>query len=171
MSRIAKDTVVSLEYKLTDDAGEELDRSEPGEPLAYLHGHGQIVPGLEGALEGRGAGDAFDVKVAPEDGYGVHDDEGVFKIPRAKLPEGVTPEVGMELASRTPDGHIMRFRLVALAADHVVADANHPLAGKSLHFSVKVVEVRAATAEELAHGHVHGAGGHHHHHDHGDGDA
>ena len=160
MSKVAKDKVVRFEYKLTDDKGEVLDQSEKGEPLAYMHGHGQIVPGLEAKMEGKAAGDAFDAVVAAEDGYGTHEADGVFKIPTAKLPPGVKPEVGMELASRSPDGHVLRFRLTEVNDDHVVADANHPLAGKTLHFAVKIADIRDATKEEMEHGHAHG-------HDHG----
>lgn len=162
-TKVAKDKVVRFEYTLTDGKGATLDKSAPGEPLAYIHGQGQIVPGLEAKMEGKAPGDAFDAVVAPEDGYGTHDEEGVFKIPLDKLPKGTAPAVGLELASRSPDGHVMRFRITAVNADHVVADANHPLAGQTLHFAVKVVDIRDATDAELDHGHVHGEGGHHHH--------
>jgi FKBP-type peptidyl-prolyl cis-trans isomerase SlyD len=161
--KVGKNTVVRFEYTLKSDAGEVLDSSEGGEALMYLHGEGQIVPGLEKAMEGKGAGDTFDVKVSPEEGYGKHEDEAVFEIPKAKLPKGLNAEVGMELASRGPNGESFRFRIVKIAEDSVTADANHPLAGANLNFAIKIVEVRAATAEELEHGHAHGGDGHHHH--------
>jgi FKBP-type peptidyl-prolyl cis-trans isomerase SlyD len=161
---IQKDSVVKFEYTLKNDAGKVLDKSEGGEPLAYLHGHGNIVPGLESALEGKKAGDSLDVKVPPADGYGEVDKDAIFAVPRDKLPPNLKLEKGLELASRTPDGHMFRFRVVEVREKEIVADANHPLAGENLNFSVKVVDVRPATQEELSHGHVHEGDGHHHHH-------
>lgn len=158
---VEKDAVVRFEYTLRNDGGEVLDTSEGGLPLAYLHGYEQIVPGLENAMAGRAAGDRFTVDVPAAEGYGLRDEQAIFKIPRAKLPGGVEPKLGMELASRGPDGHTFRFRLVEIGAETVTADANHPLAGATLHFQVAVVEVRKATEEELAHGHPHGPGGAH----------
>ena len=159
--KVAKDTVVRFDYTLKNDAGEVLDTSEGAAPLAYLHGQGQIVPGLEAAMADRAAGDKFDVKVPAAEGYGERDAEAIFEIPLEKLPKGVEPKVGMELASRTPDGHVFRLRLVKVGEKTVTADANHPLAGENLNFSVSIVEVRKATDEELAHGHPHGPGGAH----------
>jgi len=155
--KVAKDSVVRFDYVLKNDGGDVIDSSD-GEPLAYIHGHGQIVPGLERAMGGKAAGDRFDVRIAPADGYGERDDDAIFKIPRSRLPKDLSPKVGQELASRTPDGGVMRFRLVEVTEESVTADANHPLAGESLNFSVSVVEVRSATTEELEHGHAHGAG-------------
>jgi FKBP-type peptidyl-prolyl cis-trans isomerase SlyD len=159
--KIAGDTVVRIDYVLKNRKGDTLDKSDPGEPLTYLHGGGQIVPGLESALEGRAAGEKFDVTVAPKDGYGEREPEAIFPIAREKLPKGLEPKVGMELASQMPDGHVIRFTIVEVGPETVTADANHPLAGEELLFSIGVVDVRAATAEELAHGHVHGPGGAH----------
>lgn len=162
--KIAKDDVVKFEYTLKSDDGKVLDQSESGEPLAYLHGHGNIVPGLESALEGKVAGDKVDVKVPPADGYGEVDKDAIFIVPRDKLPPNIKLEKGLELASRTPDGHMFRFRVVEVRDKEIVADANHPLAGENLNFSVNIVDVRVATKEELSHGHVHEGDGHHHHH-------
>lgn len=159
--KIARDTVVLFDYTLRSDEGEVLDTSEGGEPLAYLHGHGQIVPGLESALEAKDPGDSFEVKIPPAEGYGERDDEAVFEFPRAKLPKGVEPKVGLELASRDSQGRMFRFRLIKIGEEMVTADANHPLAGQNLNFHVTVRDVRAASPEELEHGHVHGPGGAH----------
>ena len=161
--KIAADTVVQVEYTLRDDEGEILDQSEAGDALAYLHGHGQIVPGLEKALTGRTPGDEFETTVAPAEGYGARTDDAIVRIPRARFGPEAELEVGLGLAVRTRDGHVLRMRVAAIEGDTVTVDGNHPLAGESLHFRVKVVSVRAATAEELAHGHAHGPGGAHHH--------
>lgn len=159
---ISENSVVQFEYTLKSDTGEILDSSEDGGPMTYLHGHEQIVPGLEQALAGRKVGDTFDVRVAAKDGYGDRDEDAVFDVPRDRLPTGVELQVGMELASQTPSGEPLFLRVVKLAKDAVTMDANHPLAGENLNFSITVTEVRAATAEEVRHGHVHGEGGHHH---------
>jgi FKBP-type peptidyl-prolyl cis-trans isomerase SlyD len=158
--QIAADTVVSFDYTLTDDAGQTLDTSRGRSPLVYLHGRGQIVPGLEGALQGRAAGDAFDVVVPPEEGYGVHDPTLVQSATRTQFPAGVALAPGMQFEAQGPQGSIV-MTVVRLDGDDVMLDGNHPLAGQTLHFAIAVVDVRAATAEELRHGHVHGAGGAH----------
>jgi FKBP-type peptidyl-prolyl cis-trans isomerase SlyD len=163
--KIGKNSVVRFEYTLKNDKGEVLDSSQGAEPLAYLHGQGQIVPGLEEAMAGKAAGDKFDVKVAPGEGYGDRDEQAVFQVPRAKLPKGVDPKVGMELGTRTPDGELMRLKIVKIEGDTVTVDANHPLAGENLNFNISIVEVRDATKEELDHGHAHGPEGHEHGHE------
>jgi FKBP-type peptidyl-prolyl cis-trans isomerase SlyD len=112
-------------------------------------------------MAGREPGDKFDVKVGAAEGYGERDEEAVFEVPLDRLPENVKPQVGMELATRTPDGDLLRLRVVAVGEKTFKADANHPLAGQNLNFSISIVGVRAATAEELDHGHVHGPGGAH----------
>jgi FKBP-type peptidyl-prolyl cis-trans isomerase SlyD len=155
------DRVVSIDYTLTDDEGEVLDTSSGGEPLVYLHGRGQIVPGLERAIEGREAGESLEVEVAARDGYGDRDESKVMQMPRSELPKGLSPEVGMELAAEGPRGEVIPVWLTEVDDASVTLDANHPLAGQTLHFRVEIREVRAATSEELAHGHVHGPGGHH----------
>ncbi len=158
---IRNDLVVSMHYTLRDDAGEVLDTSDGGEPLAYLHGHNNIVPGLEEALTGKDVGDKLDVKVSPEQGYGENHAELVQEVPRAAF-EGVDEiQPGMRFQAETAAGP--RPVIVTTVTDETVTvDGNHPLAGENLHFSVEVVETRDPLPEELEHGHVHGPGGHHH---------
>lgn len=161
---IAADTVVGLRYVLRNSTGETLDRSEDDDPLLYLHGHSNIVPGLERALDGKATGDKLVVVVAPEDGYGAREAGAERKVPRGAFPDDVELEVGMELVMEdTKTGDEQPFWIKAVGADTVTIDLNHPLAGVELHFDVEVLSVRAATAEELDHGHPHGPGGHHHH--------
>ena len=160
--RIEKGRVVDIDYSLHLGDGEVVDRSEPGDPLTYLHGEGEIVPGLESALEGLEAGARKEVVVGPADGYGEHDPHGLQRVPRQAFPPGFQPEVGMELSAQGPDGDEVPFVISGVEQDAVTIDLNHPLAGKTLHFDVTVREVRAATAEELEHGHAHGADGHEH---------
>lgn len=158
--RIENQKVASIEYTLTDSDGNVLDSSDEGEPLSYLHGHGNIVPGLENALEGKSPGDRLSVDVAPEHGYGERDESLVQSIPRSRFPdEGL--EVGAQFHAEA-GGHSHVVTVVDIDDEDVTVDANHPLAGQSLHFDVTVTGVRDATEEELAHGHVHD--GHHHHH-------
>lgn len=159
---IRKNQVVALHYTLTDADGEIIDQSERDDPLYYLHGHENIVPGLEEALEGAKVGDKKKVVVSPEKGYGEFDDDLVMTVPRDQLPPDLAPEVGMDLEMETDEGFAMQVRVVAVEEDSVVLDANHELAGEELHFDVEVLEIREATQEELGHGHVHGPGGHHH---------
>jgi FKBP-type peptidyl-prolyl cis-trans isomerase SlyD len=159
--KIAHEKVVSIHYTLTNQEGTVLDSSSGSEPLAYLHGFGNIIPGLENALEGKEMGEKLSVTVEPEQGYGARDEQLVQAVPRSafKGVEELAP--GMQFQAEGPQG----TRLVVVtqvAQDIVTVDANHPLAGQTLHFEVEVSEVRAATAEEIEHGHVHGPHGHHH---------
>lgn len=157
---IRSQQVVSIEYTLTDDDGKTLDSSQGREPLAYLHGAGNIVPGLEKALDGKDIGASFDVSIPAEEGYGNYEAGLVRNVPVRKLPNG-RAQVGQRLQLSGPSG--MRiFTVKAVRGDYAQVDGNHPLAGKTLHFKVTVVDVRDPTAEELAHGHVHGPGGHGH---------
>lgn len=160
--QIETDSVVGIDYTLKNQQGEILDSSEGHGPLYYLHGHGNIVEGLEAALGGRSAGDALEVTVPPEKGYGVREAGLVLQVSRDKLPSDLDPTPGVELAMEVEDGLQVPVRIHEVNDDVVTLDANHELAGVTLHFSVQVTEVRRATAEELAHGHVHGPGGHHH---------
>ncbi len=157
--KVEKGSVVSVDYQLHLGDGEVVDASEPGQPLSYIHGEGQIVPGLERALEGLGVGDARQVVVQPDDGYGPHDARGVQEVPRDAFPAGMEPQPGMELVAQGPQGESVPFVIRDVKPESVVIDLNHPLAGKTLHFAVTVRDVRAATSEELEHGHVHGADG------------
>jgi FKBP-type peptidyl-prolyl cis-trans isomerase SlyD len=158
---IAADAVVSIHYTLKDDSGAVLDSSAGGEPLAYIQGHGNLVAGLEKALEGKQEGSTLAVTVPPADGYGIRDAALVQRMPKRALQGSGEIRKGMQFQARTDDG--MRvFTVTAVVGDMVTLDGNHPLADQNLHFDVEVVGVRQATAEELEHGHVHGAGGHHH---------
>lgn len=161
MTTVANDTVVQFNYTLTNAEGEVLDQSR-GEPLAYLHGHHNIIPGLEKQMEGKSAGDKFKAVIAPADAYGEYLAEAVQEVPRANFQGVDSIEVGMQFQSQTDDGHVMLVTVKDVNDDAVVVDGNHPLAGVELTFDVEIVEVRAATADEIAHGHAHGVGGHHH---------
>jgi len=159
--QIAANCVAYIHYTLTDEAGAVLDSSSGGEPLAYLHGAGNIIPGLEKALEGKLAGDKLSVKVAPEEGYGVRDEALVQQVPRRAF-QGVRDiKPGMQFHANTGHG-AAQVTVTQIQGDMVTIDGNHALAGVTLSFAVEITKVREATAEELMHGHVHGAGGHHH---------
>ena len=159
--QIADRCVASFHYTLTNAGGEVLDSSRDREPLAYLHGAGNIVPGLEKALQGRAPGDRFDVSVAAEEGYGERHDELVQEVPRDAFRGVDTLEPGMQFQAQTPQG-ALSVTVTKVEADTVTVDGNHPLAGETLNFAIEVTGVREASAEELEHGHVHGAGGHEH---------
>ncbi len=158
---IAKDKVVSIDYTLTGAAGEVIDSSQGGEPLTYLHGGGNIIPGLERALEGKSVGDQVNATVAPDQGYGQKPPALVQGVPRTQFPGVTDIKVGMQFQAQTNHGPRV-VTVVGVSDDTVTVDANHPLAGETLNFAVKVVDVRDATAQELDHGHPHGPGGHQH---------
>lgn len=159
---IGNDRVVSIHYTLTNSSGEVLDSSAGAEPLVYLHGAGNIIPGLENALNGRKSGDSLQVTVQPADGYGEQIDEMRQKVPVAMF-EGVDElDVGMVFQTQTPDGQMQLVTVTAIEGGEVTVDGNHPLAGQVLHFDVSVEDVREATEEEIDHGHVHTPGHHHH---------
>jgi|SRR5215831_8526241 len=157
--QIGREKAVTIEYTLKDEGGKLLDTSDGKPPLTYLHGVGALVPGLEQALEGKGAGDAVDVTLTPDEGYGARDERLIRNVPLRKLRERDVV-VGQRVPADVEGGQRLVL-ITALRGDYATVDANHPLAGMTLHFSVKVVGVRDATSEELAHGHVHGPGGHH----------
>ena len=161
--KIEKDAVATIDYTLTGADGEVLDssREEGGEPVVYLHGTGTIVPGLEAALAGKQAGDSVTVTLAPEEAYGDRDESRVMKVDKTQFPQDQSVDVGMQFHAQSDDGH-HTLTVLAVEGDEVTVDANHPLAGQTLAFDVKVVEVRQATEEELSHGHAHGHEGHHH---------
>jgi FKBP-type peptidyl-prolyl cis-trans isomerase SlyD len=158
---VAKNAVVLIDYTLTDDLGNVIDTSAGRTPLAYLHGAGNIISGLEDALEGRLAGDELSVSIPPEQGYGVWNEELVQDVPRDQFEGGGRLEVGMQFQAQNQHG-IQVVTVTQIDNDTVTVDANHPLAGQTLNFDVTICEIRAASAEELTHGHVHGPGGHHH---------
>ena len=160
--KVEKGSVVSVDYELHLGDGVVVDASVPGEPMSYIHGEGQIVPGLEHALDGLSAGEAKQVVVSPEDGYGDHDARGLQEVPKNAFPAEMEPQVGMELMAEGPQGQTVPFVVREVKPESIVIDLNHPLAGRTLHFAVTVREVRTATAEEIHHGHVHGPHGHEH---------
>lgn len=159
--QISSNKVVSIHYTLKNDAGEILDTSAGRAPLAYLHGAGNIVPGLERALEGKTNGDMLNVRVAPEEGYGPRHDALVQDVPREAFQGVGDIQPGMQFHAQGPSGPMV-VTVVETNDNSVKVDGNHPLAGETLHFDVEVTDVRDATEEEQEHGHVHGAHGHHH---------
>nr|BAL53172.1 FKBP-type peptidyl-prolyl cis-trans isomerase SlyD [uncultured Gammaproteobacteria bacterium] len=152
--QVSENKVVSIHYTLTNDAGEVIDTSVGRAPLSYLHGAGNLIPGLEKALEGKACGDHIDVSLAPEEAYGQRDEALIQVVPKSTF-EGIEEiEPGMQFQAQTPAGRQI-LTVVEVYDDEVVIDGNHPLAGETLHFSVEITEVREATEEELAHGHAH----------------
>ena len=159
--QVAQHKVVTIDYTLTDDQGSVIDSSKGGDPLAYIHGMNNIIPGLENALIGKQAGDSMQVKVTPKEGYGERDDAMQQEVPREMFENGQDIQVGMQF--HASDGERMHVvTVVGVSDSHITVDGNHPLAGQNLNFDVTIVEVRDASAEELEHGHVHGPGGHNH---------
>ena len=158
---IEKNRVVTFNYTLRDDQGAVIDSSSGRAPLSYLHGKGNIIPGLERALVGKAAGDKLDVTVAPEHGYGPRDERLVQIVARAKFGDVANIAPGMQVRASGKQGARL-VTVVRVDRDFVTVDGNHPLAGRTLHFSVEVADVRKATHEEISHGHVHGPHGHHH---------
>jgi FKBP-type peptidyl-prolyl cis-trans isomerase SlyD len=155
--QITKDTVAQIHYTLKDSDGNIIDSSAGQEPLTYLHGSGNLIPGMEEGLEGKAKGDKLKLKIAPEKGYGVREEGLIQKVPRASFGNQKI-EKGMQF--QTNQGMVVTVTETGL--ESITVDGNHPLAGKELHFDVEVMTIRSATQEEIAHGHVHGAGGHHH---------
>lgn len=153
---IQKDRVVAIEYELKGSDGQLIDSSE-GQALEYLHGNGNLIPGLESQLEGKQEGDSLSCVVAPADGYGERDDELIFQVGMDNFAEPDKVQVGTQFHAPTEQG-LQVVTVTDVEGDTVTVDANHPLAGKDLHFSVTVKSVRDSTDEERAHGHVHGAG-------------
>jgi FKBP-type peptidyl-prolyl cis-trans isomerase SlyD len=158
---IEKNRVVRFDYTLRDEQGTVLDSSDGRRTLSYLHGKGNIIPGLERALAGKTAGDKLDVTVPPEQGYGARDERLVQIVARAKFGEVAGLAPGMQVRATGAQGPRI-VTVVRVDRDFVTVDGNHPLAGRTLHFSIEVTDVRKATHEEITHGHVHGPGGHQH---------
>ncbi len=159
---ITGNKVVSIHYNVVDaDSQEMIDSSDGKEPMVYLHGARNIIPGLEQALEGRVSGDAFDVTVAAAEAYGEHSQDRVQSVPREAFAEIGELQLGLRVTAQTEIGAI-ELLVTEIGDDEVTVDANHPLAGRNLKFSVRVEQVRDASEEEIAHGHAHGPGGHHH---------
>ncbi len=157
---IQQNSVVGINYTLKNDGGEVLDTSEGREALYYLHGNGNLIIGLEEELLGKAKGDKLNVIVQPEKGYGIKDEQLIQDVPLSAF-GGQEVEAGMTFTAQNEQGMQM-FTVAAVHGDTVTVDANHPLAGQTLHFDVEIVEVREATPDEIAHGHVHGIGGFEH---------
>jgi len=151
---ISENKVVSINYTLTDNEGAVLDTSEGRGVLSFIQGVGQIIPGLEKELEGKGKGDKFKVSIAPEMGYGLRDDAMMQQVPKAVFPADTEVTVGMQFYAKAEQGEIM-VTVIKVEEETVTVDANHPLAGVTLNFDVEVMDVREATADEISHGHVH----------------
>lgn len=161
---IADDKVVTFHYRLRDAEGTFSESSEGNTPVVYLHGHGNIVPGLEKQLAGRSGGDKLTATVAPEEAYGAHDPNGIQRVPIKRLGSAGRLVAGQMVAINT-DAGVRHARVVKVGHFNVDLDLNHPLAGKTLIFDIEVVGVREATPEELEHGHAHGPEGHAHDHE------
>jgi FKBP-type peptidyl-prolyl cis-trans isomerase SlyD len=159
--KVAENTVVIIDYKLTDNDGTVIDSSEGAGPLAYLHGAGNIIEGLEEALLGKEAGDDVKASIEPAKGYGERNEDMKQDVPKELFGGVDNIEVGMQFQSETDQGPVM-VTVVELKDEMVTVDGNHPLAGVHLNFDVSIREVREPSAEELQHGHVHGEGGHQH---------
>ncbi len=158
---VAQDQVVSFHYELKNESGDLLESSRNGEPMAYLHGAGNIIPGLEKAMLGKGAGERFSATVAPEEAYGHRNDALVQRLPIKYLRAPGKLKAGGVALIQTREG-MRQVQVIKVGRFHADVDANHPLAGQALTFDVEIVDIRAASAEEIAHGHAHGPGGHHH---------
>jgi FKBP-type peptidyl-prolyl cis-trans isomerase SlyD len=155
---IALNKVVSLDLVLKDDAGQVLEQTEQDEPFVYIHGLGQIVPGLERRLEGLEVGEQRELVVPPEEAYGMPDPDGVFLVPKSAFPPDEPPAVGDILVGEAEDGEAVPVRVLEVQDDEVLVDGNHPLAGQTLHYHVSVRAIRDATAEELICEHPHEEG-------------
>lgn len=159
--QIESNSVVTLHYTLKDNDGNIIDQSDDGSFL-YMHGAMNIIPGLENALAGKSAGDEISVKVSPEEGYGVKDDARIQEVPKDMFDSADEIQVGVQFHAQGPDGSAVVVTVIEVKDDAVVIDGNHALAGVDLNFEVKIVDVRAASEEEVSHGHVHGPHGHQH---------
>jgi FKBP-type peptidyl-prolyl cis-trans isomerase SlyD len=155
--------VVSFHYTLKDKSGKQLDSSSGAEPMTYMEGSGQIIPGLESAIKDMKTGDKKHVEVKAQEAYGERDKELIFDVPRSQFPAGEEVEVGMKFRAGSPDEPSPVFTVTSITDKAVSVDGNHPLAGEDLFFDVEITEMREATEEEVQHGHAHGPGGHHHH--------
>jgi len=159
--QIGPNSVVSIHYELSNDAGEIIDASADGEPLTYLHGAHNIIPGLEKQLQGKQIGDTLKVKVQPEEGYGTHQAELIQEVPREAFPDPDSLTIGMRFSAESNGNHVSVV-ITEVTDATVTVDGNHPLAGVVLNFDVSIADIREATAEEIAHGHAHTPGHHHH---------
>ncbi|MDH5393077.1 MAG: peptidylprolyl isomerase [Gammaproteobacteria bacterium] len=161
MAKIAQNMVVSLDYTLTNDAGETLDKSENGQ-FVYLHGSNSIIPGLENALNDKALNDKFDIIIEPEEAYGLKDEAKKQVVGRDMFEADSPIEVGVQFHAQSPEGEMLVITVTDVKDDEITIDGNHPLAGERLHFSIEVKEIREASEEEISHGHVHGPDAHNH---------
>ena len=159
--QIVKDKVVTINYTLRNDSKEILDSAQDGD-FAYLHGAENIIAGLEQALEGKSVDDELSVSIEPADGYGERNPDMTQVVPKEMFGADGDIEVGQQFHAASPEGQEIVVTVVAVDDENITVDGNHPLAGVTLHFEVKIIEIRDASAEELEHGHVHGPGGHNH---------
>ena len=159
--QVSEHKVVTLKYEVVDEQGQLVDRSEDDGPLAYIHGNGQLIFGLETSLTGHVQGEKLSIDVPPDQGYGERDENGIQKVSRSQFDNGDEIEAGMQFETQDDEEHQI-VTVVGVEGDEITLDTNHQLAGMTLHFKVEIVEVRDATPEELDHKHVHGPGGHHH---------
>jgi FKBP-type peptidyl-prolyl cis-trans isomerase SlyD len=157
---IVKGKVVGFAYHLRNAQGETLDESN--DPMEYLHGYQNIIPGLEREMEGLKIGDKKKVTVSPEDAYGEYDEKLVYEVPRANFPANEDLQPGMQFHADTEEESVTLF-VQEVVGDQVIMNGNHPLAGETLSFDIEIHTIREASKEELEHGHAHGPGGHHHH--------
>lgn len=157
-----KNKVVTFNYTLKDEQGNILDTTSGSGPFAFLSGNEQILPKLEAAFHGMLLGTKKNVKISAADAYGEYNEQAVQLVDRSNFPEDADLQPGMQFVANSPDGHRMPFVIAEVKQDQVTIDFNHPLAGKNLEFDVELLDIRDATAEEIAHGHVHGPGGHRH---------
>lgn len=153
---VADNLIVAMAYKLSVN-GEEIDSADEASPLEFIQGYHNIIPGLEEQLYGMKIGEQKQVMVAPEGGYGEVDPEALVEIPRSEFPKDIPLEVGIELDMRDEDGDVLTATIIEVSKNSVKLDFNHPLAGETLHFDIKIIGLRTPSEEELDHGHVHGS--------------
>ncbi len=159
--QIEKNKVVSIHYTLKNDEGQIMDTSDGRDPLVFIHGNGGLISGLETELNNKKTGDKFEAIISPENAYGMYNEEAIHQVPLSGFQGDDELKEGMQVQLEGPDG-VSIAAVTKIEGDQVTLDLNHPMAGKTLHFSIEVMDIRDATKEELSHGHVHGPGGHHH---------
>lgn len=155
--QVTKHKVAVIDYTLKDNEGKTLDKSTDGS-FSYIHGTNSIIPGLENAIEGKEPGDNVNVTIEPKDAYGERDLANIQKVPREMFPADIEVKPDMQFQAQTPDGKPLFVKVTAVEGEEVVVDGNHPLAGVELNFDVTIVDVRDASEDELAHGHIHAGG-------------
>ncbi|MHC2070341.1 FKBP-type peptidyl-prolyl cis-trans isomerase [Bremerella sp. T1] len=160
--KVAKNTVVSIAYTLKDSEGNLLDSADASDPLAYLHGVGNLISGMEKALDDRNSGESFEVVIPAAEGYGTIDEDLFWELEKSQFAELGDVEEGTQFVLETEDDQVL-VTVIEIQDDMVVVDGNHELAGEDLHFEITVVDVREATPEEIEHGHAHGPGSAHDH--------